>query len=240
MPQFANVLDIHPDSVSVDVELHNGRKCYGVTVLSLSASRNSGQVDLPSMDDKNEVLAIVDFFDGEIPFVTGFMFPQINRCSFKENRAVNRHHSGFYSTIDATGNAETYHPSGAYVRIAESTEHEDLTRTDVDEKWTDDKNADKDVKITIGFKGNEAHLILAKDGTIKIKGDVSVLGDVDITGKLRVSDETTLDNKLTVADDVLSGGNIKADGDVTAGVTSLQQHIHGNGNNGAPTTPPLL
>ena len=68
------------------------------------------------------------------------------------------------------------------------------------------------------------------EGETTIKGDTSVTGDIAATGDMEASGNVTAKT-----------GNIKATaGDVTAGLTSLSNHVHSNGNYGAPTGPPMV
>jgi len=232
--EFAKVFAIHPEESKVDCELHNGRKLYGVRVLQSTAGHNSGSINLPSMDDKNEIRAVIGFVSNEPPVVLGFIVPEIAQWLFKDNKAVNKHHSGVYTTIGEDGNVELFHPSGAFMRMAEDSEHEDLAGKDYDKKWKDDKNADKDILITVGFKTNTVKIVMsAKDKLI------TVTGDMDITGNVKITGDVDIVGKVTTSDDVTVGGKVQATGDVIAGTISLEHHLHGNGNMGSPTTEPI-
>lgn len=195
MPSLVNVIAIHPDSHSVDVELPDGRQFFAVPVLSQSASANSGSHNLPSLDDNNIVVAVIDYFDGEIPFVNGFVYPQVAQNLFSANRALNRHHSGAYTSINDTGEMEVFHPSGAYLRLAESDKHEDLTGKDYDGKFKNTKNTDRTLCFTIGFVGNPTKIKISKDGKVEITSDLALTGKINST-------DTIHSNSDIIADDV--------------------------------------
>lgn len=215
MPHFVKITAVHPDSHSVDVEMQDGRVLSGVQVMSQSASKTSGQSSLPDPKD-NEVYGVMDFLSREIPVLYGFIYPQIGQCQFADNRAINRHHSGAYTSISEGADMEVFHPSGAYIRISEAGdnegEHEDLTGLDVDGKWANTKNIDKDILITIGFVGTTSKIQLKPDGSLYITGTVHVTGDIT------------------------SDKNILADGDVKAGDISLKNHKHGGVQSGGSDT----
>src|SRR3546814_9835326 len=120
----------------------DGSHLAGVQVLGPSASSNTGYNDLPrpatpSSGDPwdlreatdRDVLAGVAYF-GPYPVVLGFRYPQVCQMLFKDlERRINRHASDVYSTIDADGNMEVYHPSGTYLRIGRASCRERVVST---------------------------------------------------------------------------------------------------------------
>lgn len=149
MLEIGRVLKVHPESNSIDVVLiSDGRRLVNVRVGSTSASGSTGHFDLPdpklgiggkdpagSDIGERELLAIIGFTAGG-PVCLCFVFPHVSQLMFTDrNRKIERHVSDVYSTVDANGNFEFYHPSGAYVRIASNPEHEDLTGKDFDKRW---------------------------------------------------------------------------------------------------------
>jgi hypothetical protein len=74
---------------------------------------------------------------------------------------------------------ELYHPSGAYVRIAENLDHEDLEKKNFDESLVLDRNKDKKVGMRVSLGGVTFDI---KDGVVSITGDVQVTGDVVASG----------------------------------------------------------
>ncbi len=183
MIQLGDVLAVHPESQSVDVRLNNGRELTGVRVSSLSASQDSGTNDLPSIDNGNQVSAIIGFISGQFAVCLGFIHPKGNNHGFSDNRALNLHHSGFYATTDANANTEWVHPSGLYMRMGEGSIHDDLTGQDYQEKFEITKNTDKEPVLTIGFVGSALKLVVTPTGINITGGGVAVTsGDVTADG----------------------------------------------------------
>ena len=208
MPNLVKVVSVHPDAHSVDVEMADGRKVFGVPVLSPSASSTSGQNNLPHLDSNTLIVGMLDYFDGEIPFINGFLFPQVSQNLFTDNRSLNRHHSGGYTSITESGEMEVYHPSGLFVRLGEDDTHEDLTGKDYDGVFKHSKNTDKAACFTVGFAGKTTKIKLSPDGTIAITGDITLTGNLTITGNLHTN------------------STISADEDVITGDVSLKHHTH--------------
>lgn len=220
------VVAIHPEDHSCDlVLLTDGTRLSGVQIMSSSASTNTGLNDLvvpatapggdrwsASQRTGRDIIAIVDWCEGN-PYVVGFLFPQVCQMTFKEaNRKVDRHASDFYHTVDGKGNAEWYHPSGTYLRIGESPAHEDLTGKDFDGKWAIKNNT-----------GTAPHmqLVVASGGSPKCTVNIDPGGNVTVTsvaaGKFVFPAGTLIDTP-----DAHFTGNIKADGDITDKLRSMQ------------------
>jgi hypothetical protein len=230
MKTRAKVIAIHPEDNSCDVRLvRDGTYLTGLQVQSSSASTNTGLVDLVQPTSPpggqwttrtdRDIIAIVDECDG-VPFVSGFLFPQVCQMSFKEqNRKIDRHASDFYHTIDAAGNAEWFHPSGTYLRMGTSPAHEDLTGKDFDKKWKISKNT-----------GAAPHvqLVVANGGEAKCTINIDPAGNLTVTSAsgsatLVFPGGTTVDTPLTTfTGDVKVDGDVKADGDITDFKRSMQ------------------
>jgi hypothetical protein len=226
----AKVITIHPEDHSCDVRLlRDGSLLAGLQVLSSSASTNTGLNDLPTPSTPpagqwiqrtdRDIIAIVDWCDG-VPYVEGFLFPQICQMTFKEaNRKVDRHASDFYHTVDAAGNAEWYHPSGTYLRMGESPAHEDLTGKDVDKKWAITKNT---------TRAPHVQLVVASAGAAALTINIDPGGNLTVTSAagaatLVFPGGTTIDTPLTtMTGDLKVDGNIKADGEITDHTRSMQ------------------
>lgn len=162
--KLAKVTRVVPGGYAVDLLfLDDGSRVPAVQVMASAASGNTGLVDLaqpdqsadqwdPNVQGEREMIACVSFYRG-LPVVMGFLFPQICQMLFdRQNFKVDRHSSDVYSTIDADGNTEVYHPSGTYLRIGTDPAHEDLTGQDFDGKWAIAKNADKAVHVQLTVK----------------------------------------------------------------------------------------
>lgn len=187
----AIVVACHPEDNSVDLVMcDDGARLSGVPVMAHSASARSGSVDMPEMPNKTgedkwnitkrhgqDMEALVAVMGRGNPIVVGFLYPQISQMTFKDaKRKFTRHQSDVYHTIDGDGNVELYHPSGAYVRIAESLDHEDLEKKNFDESLVLDRNKDKKVGMRVSLGGVKIDI---KDGVVTIDATkVVVSGDV--------------------------------------------------------------
>lgn len=185
-PKLGVVVATYPEGSSVDVlVIDDGTRLSNVQVASWTASSNTGAVDLPDISaaagqsrwDITQpvdrfVQAIIMFVRGA-PICTGFIFPQVGQMSFqRKNFKVDRHASDVYSTINAVGDIETYHPSGTYLRIGASPAHEDLTAQDFDKQWAIKNNTGTAV---------HAHLVVANAGSVVATLDIDPSGNVALT-----------------------------------------------------------
>lgn len=232
--------------------LADGARLAGVQILSSSASTNTGLNDLAapaaspggdkwsaSQKTSRDITAIVGWADG-VPFVNGFLFPQICQMTFPDaNRKIDRHSSDFYHTVDAAGNAEWYHPSGTYLRMGTSPAHEDLTGKDFDKKWAIKNNTSTAPHV---------QLVVAAAGAVKCTVNIDPSGNLTVTSAsgaatLVFPGGTTVDTPLTTfTGDVHVNKNIKADLDITDKVRSMAgdrviYNGHTNPNSGSSAPP---
>lgn len=203
--RMARVAAVNPQDHSVDlVMVDDGSRYPGVQVLAPTATTNCGYNDLPSVtataekfsltqSTDRDALAVVGFMAPTVPVVLGFLWPQVNQVLFADkDRRVVRHASDVYTTTDAHGNFELYHPSGTYLRIGTDPGHEDLTGKDFDGNWKIAKNTDKAVhlKLRVSNAGAEkASLQFDPSGnvTLQCSGNLSAqvggTTSVDSAGK---------------------------------------------------------
>jgi len=183
------VVASHPEDHSVDLVMcDDGARLSGVPVMSQSGSARSGSVDMPEMPNSageekwdvtkrhgQDMEALVAVMGRGNPIVVGFIYPQISQMTFEDKkRRFSRHQSDVYHTTDGSGNTEFYHPSGAYVRIAESTGHEDLEKKNFDESLTLDRNKDKKVSIHVQASGGKSSITIHEDGTVTINASSKI------------------------------------------------------------------
>lgn len=217
---LGRVVGVHPKSHSIDVVvMGDNRRIPGVKVMSGSAGSDFGFSDLAEPDatgydartsSTRNVLAVLCWVSG-VPVAMGFLPPTDNQVAFDEKgRMVYRHGSDVYMTIDKAGNAELAHPSGAYIRIGEDPEHEDLSGKDYNGKWGITRNTDKKAHIRIGVGGFT--FTVSPDGSLAVKAPAGTTIESDVAIK----------GKLTVESDIEAGG------DVVGGGISLKDHLHGN------------
>lgn len=219
---------MHPEDNSADILfLDNGARAAGVPIMAGAGTSNrTGTVDQPEPDfvggsqweprdsKKTDITAVIGWI-GNQPIITGYLFPQVSQMLFADaDRRISRHTSDVYSTIDKDGNAEFYHPSGAYVRFGASPAHEDLTGQDLDGKWLLQTLAP--VYIHVEQAGGMASIDIAPDGAITIMAAAGVA--INLSG----------------GHVVVTGGDVIADG------ISLKTHKHrGAASSGSLTSIPV-
>ena len=184
--------------VSVDHAAHavslimanDGTRLENVPVLATGGT-DWGRVDLPDVvrpkaggdymqgadfDGPREMNAVVATIRGA-PVVLGFLLPQVGQMTFADrNRRVDRHVSGVYSTVDAAGNVEFYHPSGSFVRMGTSGAHEDLTGKDFDGRWKVPAAAPVHMHLEVSSgEGAAVAIDLAPDGSVTVHAAGAVL-----------------------------------------------------------------
>lgn len=262
MLSLARVVDTHPESHAVDVVLlDDGRRISGVQVLSGSAGGDFGKSDLAvpastgyeaKKTGTRDIYGVVAWIS-EIPVVIGFLFPQVAQCLFSDKeRMVYRHASDAYMTIDGKGNAEFYHPSGAFIRLGTSGAHEDLTGKDYDKVWKIAKNTGSKVHIHVEQGGGTASLDIDPAGNIAINhaGNLSVTtggaATIEVTGDTTLTTPTlTVNGNMVLNGSFNQGtgsnggtatmqGPVSVVGDLTADGISLVNHDHTKGV-GKPT-----
>lgn len=262
--ELAKVVAIHPESNCVDVVvLRTGMPMAAVRVLSGMATGQTGRADLHAPDctqgfeslntGERDIVAAISFY-GEYPFVVGFLYPEAAQCLFKrEDFKVDRHASDVYHTIDSAGNIELAHPGGAFVRIAETPAHEDLTGKDRDALWKIKRNTSRRVHIHVEQAGGKASVNIDPDGNIDIihAGNlttntggaltVAVAGSTTITsgGSITMNapsitmnaPQVTINGALAQGKGANGGGcsmqgPVAVTNDVVAGGKSLMGHVH--------------
>lgn len=276
MLHLARVVEIHPESHAVDlVFMEDGRRIAGVQVMSGTAGGNFGFADLArptatGYDAENtgvrDIYAVVSWMR-EIPVVLGFLFPQVAQCLFADKeRMVYRHASDVYTTIDADGNTEVYHPSGTFLRIATSAAHEDLTGKDYDGKWKIERNTGKAVHVQLTVKNagaQKASLNIDPSGNVTLShtgnlstttgGNLSATvggtstvnsgGNMSLTAPtITLNGNVVLNGPLTQGKGSNGGGctmlgPVTVTNDVTAGGKSLMNHTHPDAQGGNTGAP---
>lgn len=239
MLKLARVVDVHPESHSVDVVvMEDNRRFSGVKVMAGTAGGDYGFSGLAvptntgfeaNNSGKRDIFAVVGWM-GYTPVVMGFIHPEVSQVLFRDKeRMVYRHPSDVYMTVDGDGNAELHHPSGAFIRLGTSPDHEDLAGKDVDGIWAIERNTDKAVHIRIEQAGGVASLDIAPDGAITIHTSSTLVANAD--GGATVTAPT-----VTVNGDVSVDGDVTVSGDVVASGVSLVNHVHSGVQAGAAKT----
>ena len=204
--RIGRVTAVHHEDHSVDlVMVDDGSRLTGVQVLAHGASSNTGVVNLPepaATADKwdltqrtsRDASAVVGMI-GSAWVVVGFLMPQISQMTFAAGRYVNRLASDVYTSVDAAGNIELHHPSGAYIRLAETPGHEDLAGQNFDGNWALTKNTGRNLHLQVVVGGTTLHITPGGDISIEHPGNLTVHtgGTADVTagGTVHVSTPST-------------------------------------------------
>ena len=231
--RLARVIAVHPARRTVDVVfLDTGNRVAEVQVMSGSVGSDSGSWDMPSVkpfpseagpDQLDQagrnVIARCSTIHGRW-VVAGFMSPQNSQMNFTEqNRAVHRHASGAYTTTAPDGSVETYHPSGAYVRIGTGA-HQDLNDVSADKNWSIPPGSPP-AQITVHTAGFTLTILPNGSTTLETTGQlVMKYHDAELHGDIKLF------------------GKLEATGDVVAGTVSLQHHTHSNSGGSGSGGPP--
>lgn len=239
MLKMARVVDVHPESHSVDVlVLEDNRRFSGVKVLAWSAGGDYGIAGFAvptntgfnaENSGKRDIFAAIAWM-GYTPVVVGFVHPEVSQVLFRDKeRAIHRFPSDVYVNVDGDGNTELFHPSGAFVRLGVSPAHEDLSGKDADGIWAISRNTDKSVHIHIEQAGGVASVDIAPSGAITINTNSTL--DITAEGNTTLTTPT-----FTINGDVqLNGGAVVTD-DVVASGVSLVNHVHSGVQAGSSKT----
>lgn len=180
---LAKIVRVLPGGHAADVLLMDtGDRIPAVQIMCGSASGNTGRVDMTQPDQgddlwdptrlgEREVIACIAYYKN-IPMIIGFLYPQVCQMLFdRQNFRIDRHASDFYTTTDNAGNHEMFHPSGTYLRIGATPEHEDLTGQDFDGKWAISQNTGSAVHV---------HLSVRNAGSEVASVDIDPAGNITI------------------------------------------------------------
>lgn len=192
MLEVVRVVAAHPESNSVDVLLvRTGARVANVQVLTGMAGADHGVSGLVAPAEQDEARPFEAQIQSDrvvygvmamagLPLLIGFLHPQVSQILFAErNRFVWRHPSDLYATATDGGDLEIAHPSGTFIRIGDSPEHEDLTAKDQDKRWAIARNTDKQPSLRIAVAaGGTVHttLTIEPGGAVRLRcdGDLSV------------------------------------------------------------------
>jgi GpV Apex motif len=267
--RLAKLQSINPSSNAATLlMLDDGSLLPGVQIMMPHASTNSGNYDLPvptpppsgsNLDPTltrsaggRDLIAVVAFA-GRTPVVMGFLTSQIGQCTFATpGFSVYRHQSDVYRTIDADADIELAHPSGSFVRLAESPDHVDLTGTDVDQQWKIAANTGSAPYFNLIIKNAghqvaqlqldpEGNMVLDIAGNLTATVGGNLTATIDGTASVDSTGDMTLTAPLLTIDaPVQVNGTVTATGDVKAGTISLEEHVHGGvQSGGSDTTGPI-
>lgn len=224
--------------------LDTGAQLVGIQMISMDATYRTGTfdvLDIPVKADKWDVTAgdsntytraIIGYSSG-LPFIHGFLPPQINQMSFDDKRMrINRHTSDVISTIDGDGNIELAHPSGAYIRIGETPDHVDLTRANADASLVVDRNTRRKVHLRVALVGNVVKLTMTPEGdvTFEIEKDFGIEagGAINMKAGTDINIEAGGKVNMKAASEIITDAPTVTNptGDIIATGVSLISHPH--------------
>lgn len=203
---LARVTAYHPETHKADLLfIKDGRLVPGVRVMCADASTDSGTIGLavpdaqakadpyaPPAAGERVLIACVGYYDG-MPVVQGFLFPEVSEMLFPDpGRIMVRTPSDFYHTVDGKANAEWFHPSGAYVRIATTPAHEDLVGKDRHGKFNPRRNSGEKVHIHIEQAGGMASVDIDPDGKITIMSESDLVAEFQGAATVHTVGKTTI------------------------------------------------
>ena len=246
MLTLAQVVDIHFDSHSVDLVMQEGgRRMCGVPVMTGVGGTNFGFNDLAiptntgyeaENSKQRDIYAVVGFINDH-PMVLGFMFPQVCQMLFEDKeRMVYRHASDAYVTIDKDANLEVFHPSGTYLRIGESSAHEDLTAKDFDKVWKIERNTSRSGDVHIEVESGGSH---KSSFNMSKSGDVTIHATGNITfeagGKISLKSGHEIQAKANSSVKVYAGGRLDLVGSGHALLQSTSNRVTAKSAGGVRT-----
>lgn len=239
------VVAVHPQDHSVDlVMVDDGSRLIGVQVLTPNGSGRTGTFDMPTVPlrekgkwditerTKQDQIAMVGFMR-KIPFVVGFLFPQINQMTFgNAGRRFFRHQSDVTVSIEDTGAIHVRHPGGFQFRVG----------TPENVRAGNDKNTDDNFELTKNLeqKTEVEFSIGGRNGTTtKFSLFADKNGELGIYSKAKIKmwSKDRVEIKAPVikldADKVMVTGDV-----VTQAGVSLNNHVHGGIVRGGNKTDP--
>lgn len=234
---FAQVVAVYPAVRRVDlVDMDTGRPYGNAIVLSDDCSTAGGSWNVPSVDRPSGTAAdetslpaqgavcAYALAAGGRPVVLGMCRVYGDQIVFnQQDRQITRHaKSGAYWTTAPDGSMEMWHPSGSYFRIGTGA-HEDLAPLCAG-KWVVPEGT---AIPTITLATPNFSAVINPDGTgvVTHKGMTYQGAPMIVDGGLKVKNG-----------DISCTGKVAAEGDVTAGGVSLEEHDHPV--NGDMTGPP--
>lgn len=232
--KLAKVVAVRPGNKVDLVFLDNGQRVPGVPVMADLASSSSGQLGLVTPDAQGEadpydapsrsgrdLIACVGFY-GPAPVVQGFLFPEVSEMIFEDkDRYLLRTASDFVHTVDGNGNAEWWHPGGAYIRMGESAAHDDLTGRDLNGKFRPSRNAERQVHIHIAQAGGTATVDISPNGKITIVGQNDLQADIEGSTAVTIGGNATIDVGGDLAATVGGTTLIESGGQITIKAPSV-------------------
>ena len=217
------VVAVHPERRTVDVVMLDDKSRFAqVDVANHAGSFLGGCWHVPNVDpptseqatggieaERRILVAMVDFEDG-YPTVMGFVHANGGQLAFdQQDRSIERHASGAYTTTAPDGSMEMWHPSGTTFRIGTGG-HEDLAPLAADGNWSVPAGA---AIPTITLQTPTFSLVVAPSG------------DAVMTYKT-----------LTLNGPVQLNGAMVATGNGTFADIDVDGHVHGGVQRGSSTT----
>ena len=236
------VIKVHQHDNSLDIQLsYDGSMLTAVPLIGPMMTSSSGVVNMHHAEGNaqdgpgsatRDICVIVARTSGGF-VALGFLSLQVNQMAFnRANFKIDRHASDVYHTIDNSGNVEFSHPSGTFVRVATSPEHENLSGQDTDKIWSITRNKSAAVWLSVvvanagGVKAdiridpsgnvtlsNVGDLTLTTTGNTSISAaSVTINGPTTINGTTAINGAGLTHNGVNVGFDHVHGGIVPGDG----------------------------
>lgn len=203
--RLARVTHVSPETNSFGcIYLDTGDYGRGVQLSSPYAGSDFGVSGMPALDvegyDENmtddpnvrAVVAVIAQIQG-MPIALGFLYPKVSEMAMVEKgRLVERHTSDAYRSVSPSGDMDTVHPSGAYLRIGSGDSPDALEGRDAAKRWRVKRNTGGSATVTLGNPGGGGTSVKLKpDGGVEVSGavrvDVRSAGVVEIDGAEKVT-----------------------------------------------------
>lgn len=247
--RLAQVIAVHTIRRTVDIVFTDtSLRVAEVHVLSSMVASDAGVWNFPSVQKPatesqagalprtgRQLAAVIDQVEGR-PVVVGFIHPLGGQIAFnQDDRVVDRHVSGAYTTIAPDGSIETYHPSGAYVRIGTGA-HEPLSPFSAHQNW-DEKTSAPAPTITVHAAKFDLTIDPSGNVTFAAQGTITVTGGKAVKIAAGTSMELDAPGGLSVNANTTVAGTVTATGQVVAGAGAAQVGLlsHRHGTSGPPT-----
>jgi hypothetical protein len=211
--RFAKVLAIKPRKLADVLFLEDNWLGTDIPILCGISSTTTGgtfhpqpspaqsEADLYTNKAEDVLAVVLCAPQGNV--IVGFIDPSNSQVLFAEHDiTVHRLPNDFYFLSHANGDTELYHPSGTYLRIAESPDHEDLTGKDYNGYWNIQRNTDKKVHLRLRVVANnekQADITMSPTGNLDIyaKGNASLVTEGNLNASVKGAASLTVEGPLS-------------------------------------------
>ena len=193
--RIARVTAVHPEAQKMevifldtgdygrDVQLMTpyGGTDFGLTTGIPMPDEEGHDFNMEQWDPGKRHINAVVATCGSIHICLGYLYPQVTHMAFTKdhdkNRLIERHTSDFVRTISDAADMDMVHPSGAYLRIGEGADPDDLAGHDFDQVWRIKHNTSGAVTIALvnASNGERTSVQLLPSGDVEIEASRNVI-----------------------------------------------------------------